>query len=314
MPSTRRTLLASLGAGVAGFAGCLNDDAPGSGTPTGTDTPTATPTDSGADATTTLGASLAVGDRTVTVSGVDHRHTFRYLSAPDAFGVTVADGQFVFVGVEATGSGTPPDPEAFGFAFGDQQVGATTFLDYGPVDPLSVGEREYSVDHPQGYLAFEVPAPLGASTAAVTLGDARWTVPSSALDPLSDPAPSFAVTYGDVPASVPRDEPITVPLSVTNEGEGDGVFRGAVNHTGPMYGADEFTLSVPAGESRSHDVVVDYYVGENLGADRVQFEVLGPGTDRSFRVALTGETATPREDTPSATPVETETGTHTGST
>jgi hypothetical protein len=305
MPSSRRQLLVSLGAGLAGIAGCST--APSDGTTPSEPSETPTPTQTAEPAT--LGDAVTVDGTAVTVSNLVSTHSFLYLSAPDAFGVEVADGQFAFVTVEA--GDDPPEPDAFAFAFDGERRPATTYHDYGPAGALPVAEREYSTDDPQGYLGFELPAPLAAESVAVSLGDARWTIPASARTPLQSPPPSFTVEY-DVPDAVASDAPVPVTLAVTNEGDGDGTFRGAINHQGPMYGAGDFAFSLAAGESRTYEESIDYHQQQGFSSDRLQFAVVSSAGERTFEVRLesaaTTGTATSTATTGTATSTLTSSG------
>jgi hypothetical protein len=227
---------------------------------------------------------------TVTVSDLVTASSVRYLTAPDAFGVAAAgDGRFVFVDVTVGGDGSPPSADAFGFLAdgtrtdpGIDAVGPSRMA--GPVDG-----RQY--DDGDGVLSFRVPAPLDATDLAVVLDDGsdalRWAVPPSAAEPLRRPSPSFAVT-ADVPSSVPVDEAVPVRLEVANDGDGAGVFRGAINHQGPLYGASPIDVSLQAGESTTHETLVDYYHRADVPPSRVQFSVIGPDYSESFEVRLDG--------------------------
>jgi hypothetical protein len=287
MPSSRRALLTGLGAALTGFAGCLDGSSP-STTPTSASTPTPTPsTPAMTDAS--LGDAVDVDGVTVTASDLVDAHSVRYLTAPDAFGVVGVDGdQFAFVRVSARSDGTPPAANAFSlvadgerFDPGIEGVGPARVDD--PVTGRRYGDRK-----PDGYLGFRVPAPLDADDVAVTLADAvRWTVPAAALDALRSSPPAFETTL-TVPEAVAADEAIPVRLDVANEGDGGGVFRGALNHQGPLYAADAVTFSLPAGESTTHEMRVGYYRGSDSPPARVQFGVVGPGLSRSFNVRIEG--------------------------
>ncbi|WP_251329652.1 hypothetical protein [Haloplanus pelagicus] len=287
MPSSRRTLLASIGTAAAGLAGCLGPSG-STGSPTSTPTSTATP-GSPASEPVPLGRSVDVNGVTVTVSDPAVAHSARYLSAPDAFDVVAAGtDQFLFVTVAAEGGSRPPSPDAFGVVVADVRYGAgIEALGPARVD-APVSGRRYGDAGRHGYLAFRLPAPVATTDLAVVLGEgARWTLPSSAAEALRSPPPAFE-TGVDVPDAVPADEPIPVTLDVTNAGDGPGVFRGAINHGGPLYSAAGFDLSLASGESTTHEVTVDYHVGSETPPDCVQFAVVGPGVDRSFEVGIEG--------------------------
>lgn len=299
MPSGRRAFLAGIG-GTVGLAGCLGDgEETGSGSSTATRTPT--PVSSAAE-TVPLGDPVDADGVTVTVSDPVVAHSVRYLTAPDAFGVAGAGGdQFVFVAVAADGGASPPDPAAFALAAdGERYNPGIEAVGPARVDAPVTGRR-YGDAGRRGHLAFRVPAPLDADDVAVVLADtARWTVPAGSVDPLRPAPPSFVAT-ADAPDSVPADEPILVTLDVTNEGDGRGVFRGAVNQQGPLYGAGSFGRSLAAGASATPEPTVDSHLDADVPPDRVRFAVLGPGLSESFEVTLEG----------GGTPVGTRTGTAT---
>lgn len=295
MPS-RRALLTSLGVALTGFAGCLD-------TPSESPTATATPTADAAPTETTLGESVSLDRTTVTVAETAAVHSYQYLSAPDAFGVESAgDGQFLFVGVTAEGE-RPPPVDAFGLdGVDDERVSHVDRAGVPERDLAPVGEDRYTEANPQGYLIFRVPAPLDAESVGVALGwasdatdapsedpdlRARWSIPESRLETLRSPPPEFSVSY-DVPEAVGPDEPVPIRVDVTNTGEGAGVVRGAINHTGPMHGGDTFSLSLDPGASKTYEETVDYHVDEDFGVDRMQFEVVVPGDSQSFTVRLDG--------------------------
>jgi hypothetical protein len=284
VPPTRRTLLASAGLALTGLTGCTDGSPASPGGSVGTSTPTSTPTPALGDAVSLDGTTVAVADLAAV-------HSFQYLSAPDAFGVTSADGdQFAFVGCEASGD-DPPAASAFAFAVGGERHRPEDFGGFGPVRDLApVRADAYTADRSSGYLAFRIPAPLAADAAVVLDGadgtaGVRWALPAAALAPLRDPPPSFAVGY-DVPDAVDATDPVRVRLDVTNEGDGGGTFRGAINHHGPMHGGDTFALSLDPGASARHELTVDYHVGEDFGGDRLQFAVVTPAGERSFEVRL----------------------------
>jgi hypothetical protein len=307
MPSSRRALLTGVGAALTGLAGCLDasngstepTDSPSS-TPTVTTTPT--PTAVPAEDSLTLGDSLDVDGVTVTVSDFVTTHSVRYLTAPDAMGVAATENdQFAFVDVSVRGEGRPPAPHRF--ALVADGTGYGSGLDYvGParVDAPVTGHR-YDDSNREGYVAFRVPAPLDAESVAVILGDrgpettdmqsdtdgvrAAWSIPPSLTDALRSPPPAFS-TRIEVPESVAADEVVPVRIDVTNEGEGVGTFHGAINHQGPLYAADSFSVSLPPGESTTHEATVGYYRGSDSPPERVQFGVVGPGVSESFSVSI----------------------------
>ncbi|MFD1635158.1 hypothetical protein ACOZ4L_05395 [Haloplanus ruber] len=301
MPSGRRAFLTSVGAAATGLAGCLDG---GESSRSPTRTPTASPSDTAAPDAVALGDSVSIDGVTVTVSDLVTAHSVRYLSAPDAMDVLpTSDDQFVFVDVSAGGSGTTPSSHRFGLVADATPYGSgIEYIGPARVDAPVTG-RQYGASNPDGFLGFRVPAPLDAESVAVVLGGdgpertdmqpdpddvaARWSVPPAAVTPLRSPPPVFAASV-DVPASVPATEPIPVTLDVRNEGDGPGVFRAAINHQGPQYGATGIDRSLAAGESITHEVTVDYYRDDDTTPGRVQFAVVGPDLSEFFEVGLDG--------------------------
>jgi len=308
MPSSRRALLAGVGAALTGLAGCLDasqsTDPTGSPSATGTTTPTSTPTAVPAGDSLALGDGLDVDGVTVTVSDFVTAHSVRYLTAPDAMGVASTENdQFAFVDVSVRGEGRPPAPHRF--ALVADGTGYGSGLDYvGParVDAPVTGRR-YDDSNREGYVAVRVPAPLDAESVMVVLADrgpdttdmrpdadgvrATWSIPPSLAAALRSPPPAFSTRIG-VPERVAADEAVPVRIDVTNEGEGPGTFHGAINHQGPLYAADSFSVSLPPGESTTHEATVGYYRGSDSPPARVQFGVVGPGVSESFTVSIEG--------------------------
>jgi hypothetical protein len=291
MPSSRRALLTGVGAALTGLAGCLDTSGDGPST-TPTSTPTGTPA-SPALTDAALGDSVTVDGVTLTVSDATDAHSIRYLTAPDAFGVLGAaagadSDQFVLVRVSAAGGDDPPAPEHFslvadgtGYDAGIEGVGPAR------VD-APVSGRPYGGSTRRGYLGFRIPAPLDAADVAVVFADAaRWSLPDAVVDGLQSPPPAFETTLS-VPDAVAADEAISVRIDVTNEGEGVATFHGAINHQGPLYAADSFSVSLPPGESTTHEATVGYYRGSDSPPARVQFGVVGPGVSESFSVRIEG--------------------------
>jgi len=320
MPSSRRALLASLGVALTGAAGCLdasNGEAEPTDSPTATGTVTATrtPTTVPAEDVLSLGDTLDLGDVSVTVSDLVTAHSVRYLTAPDAMGVASTEhDQCGFVDVSVAGDGRPPAPHRFALvADGTGYPSGIEFVGPARVDAPVTGRR-YDDSNPEGHLGFRVPAPLDADSVAVILGGqgprktdmqpeadgvrARWSIPAAAAAPLRSPPPAFETTLS-VPERVAADEAITVRLDVTNVGDGVGTFHGAINHQGPLYAADGFSVSLPPGESTTHEATVGYYRGSDSPPARVQFGVVGPGLSRSFAVRIEGG------GTPDGTPTDT---------
>ncbi len=243
----RRELLAAVGVGIAGFAGCLEDStAPGSGeTPdAGTDEPpdsdTDEPTDSSTDAPAGTGT---VRDVLVTPEVVA-------LDSPDSIGTFGSrEQQYVVATVVADGSSGPAAEEFALTADGETYAAGTEIAEY--ADVLTDRGRPYSpAENPEGWIAVQVPKPLDVEEAAITWPDGERALGEEALARLRRPPTTFEVRSFDVPETAAIDETITVPVTVENRGDAAGTFVGALNLVQPLYAPEgSIRLDVPAGET-----------------------------------------------------------------
>lgn len=145
MPS-RRAYLTTLVA--AGLAGCVGGS-PGSTTGSPTDTPTMA-----------SGTSSRPG---VTVEAAAIQYAYRHIENVDWNGIRTADGQFLFVTVDAHEAEPVPGRESFTLATADEFHDPAEIDHRYPVD-LDVPGEPYTPERedaePRGWLMFDVPARL----------------------------------------------------------------------------------------------------------------------------------------------------------
>lgn len=215
----RRTLLAALGTGLAGLAGCA-------GSPRGTDTDATPATDASPTPTTTETASLSVSVRALQPVVV----TFPY---PDAIGVSDAAASQYLLLDAAVVSGTGPAAADLRFRF-----------DGGSYRPLTRDRRDfrlwrgYDEDGSRyapsggGWLLFALPETGDAADAALTWPGGEWRPDEQLRRRLAAPAPPLSLDWS-VPEAVVAGERPTMTFSVTNDGGLPGRFVGALNRAGP---------------------------------------------------------------------------------
>lgn len=252
MPS-RRGLLAACTAGVASIAGCSTlVDRSGEGTPSRADSPprTASPTDRSPAGPARIGTTRGVGDATVTVTAATSQTSVVHRDSPDSMAVAVPRDRFVLVGLGATAPS--PAIEDFALVAGDRAFGASR-VGFGSLRVR--GERKHvyrggSDRSVQGFLAFEVPAPLSVGSARVECRDATWELPGEVLAALRRPTPAWALESFDVPDPLRAGETATVSATFHNTGDVDGRFRGALNvaNLNYAYVPYPFSVRVAAGE------------------------------------------------------------------
>lgn len=233
MPS-RRAYLVTLAA--AGFTGCL-----GNSSPSTTDSPTAT-------ATTAPSTS---SNPPITIEAAAVQYGYRHIENVDWNAIQPADGQFVFVTVDASEATPVPSREAFTLVTADN-IHDPTQLDHRyPVD-LDVSGEPYMADtegaEPRGWLIFDVPALLdtGPSLRLKRESDS-WELGLD-IEKATTPPPSWDWN-ASAPDTVPPEETFDIRVSAGNVGDGPGTFRGAVNFSFPMYRPKGFDIVLDPGES-----------------------------------------------------------------
>lgn len=251
----RRRLLAVGGVSLGSLGGCLSL-VPGTGTESSDDGPGVSPT---ASATADPGAGVVVED-------IVARKAVTYEASMGSGGVLAVDGrQYVVASVRTTREHSDLafeiaaaertwEPGLSGAAgLRTRHVAGT---DGGAVgDSMGPGDR--------GYLAFEVPSPLSASTPSIrlTTGDAAWPLPDAARERLAAPEPRFELEALSVPAEISQGDPLSVSLSVSNVAAVGGRFLAAIYWpTALIYDDDESWIverEVSTGEGARATVEVD---------------------------------------------------------
>lgn len=293
---SRRTVLAATTALVAGCADSTSDGDPAGGTPDKTEPmPTPTRTEPAPTAATDEPISLSFGESAEGVSLVDweHRYAFYATRNVDWLGVEGdRSQQYAFVVVDASTAETPPPRSAFRLVDDTGWLGPWTDRDGVRGDLLDVGvdaPAYHPDDSPRGWLGFELSRRY-EGTPWVELDEAwAWELPGDLLAAFRRPGPRFEVRSFDTPESVPRDEHFDVSVTVENVGEGDGTFRGALNHGGSTYFGEQIEASVAAGAEETVTRAVYDHVGAESPLDEylLRLDVQGP-EDYERRVELEG--------------------------
>ena len=228
----RRHLLALCGAGLAGLAGCTSgqpaetasptDDAPGDGGG-GSDHDGTTTTPDRSTPASSLGVSvLALQPALV------------HLATPDSLGVSSEpDTQYLFLSLSAT-DGEPPARSELAFRFDGEH--------YDPIEADGLtdlwrlyddeAKGRYDADSGEGWVCFPLPVTGAPEGAGLTWSDNVWVPSPDARERLAAGPPSLSVSWS-VPNSVEAGTSLAVEVSVTNEGDRDGRFVGALNRSGP---------------------------------------------------------------------------------
>lgn len=230
MPS-RRAYLASLPGLVAGIAGCTDRR----GQPGGTDEPTTTQS-----------------RPELTVEAAAVQYAYRHVSNVDWNDISVADGQYVFVTIDARDASGTFLVEEFGLVVGEQQYSPKSFEHWAPYDPDVPGERydpSQKRSRPRrGWLCFPTPETLPEQPSLqLTTDDGRWRWPLEASNATRLPPAWEWTVY--TPETVVTGDQFDIEIAAENVGDGPGVFRGAVNFSYPMYMPDGFDIPLAAGES-----------------------------------------------------------------
>ncbi|MFD1525161.1 hypothetical protein, partial [Halolamina salina] len=238
MPS-RRAYLATLTA--AGLAGCIGEE-PATGTDT--DSPTAT----------TAPGTAPRPDVIVEAAAV--QYAYRHIENVDWNGIQPADGQFVFVTVDARPADSVPARSAFTLVADGEQYAPAELAHRMPVD-LDVPGSAYTPDREgpdrRGWLAFETPAQLDSAPTLRLDRDpapAEWELDA---DLATAPPPAWEWSV-DTPDTVAPNTTFDIAITAENVGDGPGTFRGAVNFSYPLYAPRGFDIPLDPGQSGTETV------------------------------------------------------------
>lgn len=188
-----------------------------------------------------------------------------------------------------------PTPDDFTIdAAGERYTGWTSLEDLPPYrfrldNPQTVYDP--TDDVPGGWIGFLLPAEIDAATPKLRLqfageyeGETRWPLPDDVAAALRSSAPHTHLDKLEVPESVPADESFEVTLTATNEGRGPGIFRAAVNESGPMYAAHAVRIPLEPGESRTASVTISGHI--DTGVDQARIVIITQDQDVSRTVTL----------------------------
>jgi hypothetical protein len=232
MPS-RRACLSTLAA--AGLAGC-----------TGT-SPSSTP-DSATDTATTASTPSRPA---LLIEAAAVQYSYRHIQNVDWNAIRPADGQFVFVTVDAREMEPTPSQDAFTLVTADE-IHDPVKIDHRYPVGLDVPGEPYAPEPenpgPRGWLMFEVPAQLATAPSLRLEGDTdswEWELDT---EKATTPPPAWEWT-ASAPDAVPPDETFDITVTAENVGDGPGTFRGAVNFSYPMYRPKGFDIVLDPGES-----------------------------------------------------------------
>lgn len=230
----RRNFLAFSTLAMTGEAGCSKPtETPGStSSPASTVSTTANKqsTDTSTDSTTPTAASLSAELDSLQPAVVIRR-------SADTIGVESVEGTqylYLYVTVE---SGAPPAREALQLRFDGQEFEPSS-RDRELWRAYTHGNSRYDAESGRGWLLFDLPETGDASNVALIEADGpgEWPVvstPSMNFDGrLRAKSPPLSVAWS-VPDTVELGDTPTLSFTVTNEGDHDGVFVGALNRSGP---------------------------------------------------------------------------------
>lgn len=271
MPS-RRAYLATLTA--AGLSGCVGNS-PESTTDSATDTASTAPGTSSRPA--------------VTIEAAAVQYAYRHIENVDWNAIRPADGQFVFVTVDASGVEPVVSREAFTLVTADGVYRPVEIEQYYPVDvdvPGALYAPERDDADPRGWLAFEVPAQLETAPSLRLERDTdswEWGLDT---EKATTPPPAWDWA-ASVPDTVAPDETFDVTVSAENVGDGPGTFRGAVNFSYPLYRPKGFDIVLDPGESR--EATVSASSEDAAPGTELQYGVRTPAGESTVTVAVETE-------------------------
>lgn len=286
-----RTGALAVSAGLAGCVGGLGDEADDA-----SDSTTETRTSPTRDTTRTTEAESTTAEPPLAVVDVRVQSSFVHLTTPDSADVSAPEGtQFVFADVQQTESGaSAPPKDAFALVADDRRFDGTLVPgSAGSPSRLYWQGPAYDPDEREtGWIAFEIPERLDADEVVLTYESEGRTfsesLDSEVSESLAEPPAEFELIDFGHPESVERYGRFELSVTVENVGEGDGVFRAALNQTHPLYAPHVVERRIPAGERGEWDRASSWSLHRD--AKQAQFELLTPREKREATVEIATET------------------------
>jgi hypothetical protein len=265
MPS-RRSVLSTCGLALAGLGGCVEGPTGGAESDTVSPTPPPTATDSPVDVSTPRVRDAVVGH-----------------DSPDSMTARDPEGWFVLASVRANESDDqPPRAGAFSLALDDRPVSA--------VDPRTLTRYRvdgfgtpYRRDDPDGWVAFEVPAEAGVSTAEVRVGPHRWPLPDSVVSRLNEPTPTWSLDVS-FPDRLVTGERFEVTVTARNTSTVPGTFCGALNVAELRYAYYPYPFAESAGPDETATVTHSDSVPEGATHPSFYLRTQAGSESRSYEV------------------------------
>lgn len=298
----RRRFIELSSLAVTGLAGCSSTaESPGSTSSSDstvprmdeTETTASGRTDTLSDSTTASpGASLSVELDSLQPGVVTQR-------SADSIGVESGDDtQYLYLDV-AVEWGTAPAREDLRMRFDGREF-APSNRDRGLWRAYTHGNSRYDAENGGGWLLFELPETGDASNVALVKADGpgEWpiiTLQSMNLDGrLESRWPPLSLEWS-VPDTVEPGTKPTQSFTVTNEGDSDGTFVGALNRSGSsiaMAPIAAITKVIPPGEPTTFEVTDDRNVespgDENMGDGDpdMRYDLHWTGQSRSQQIRV----------------------------
>lgn len=223
----RRQVLAGATGVLAGLAGCISGGEGEQASREQSSTTTGTPPDGGTDGeneTSTDGTATA----DVTVEHLALQHGYVAPNSPDSIGIRHEDRQYLVASVAVDGA---VERDAFALALDGQTVAPTTPERF---YRTSWGDEQwYAPEQSAGLLLFALPADAAAGSATLDWPGGHHEVGESITDRIGLEPPEMTVTFAMSETATP-DDPPTVAIEVTNEGDRTRRFLGALNRSGPQ--------------------------------------------------------------------------------
>jgi hypothetical protein len=282
MPS-RRAYITTLAA--TGLAGCLGHSP---------DSTTASTTETGTTASSTTSRPA------VTIEAATVQYAYRHIQNVDWNAIRTADGQFVFVTVDARDADPTPGRDTFTLVTTGETFDPVAIEHNYPVG-LDVSGEPYRPDQqdgdPQGWVLFDVPAHLDTAPSLRLERDTdswEWELNT---EKATAPPPAWEWTVS-APETVAPNETFDITVSAENVGDGPGTFRGAVNFSYPLYRPKGFDIMLDPGESG--DATVSASSDDADPGQELEYGVRTPTEKSSVTVTVASEsssTATSTEST-----------------